>query len=63
MLRTGAEAGAWSIEDARFTAVFIFSGMHGAVDDAYSKELRVNRSRLARRLEQLCFNVVRLPAD
>jgi AcrR family transcriptional regulator len=63
MLRTGAEAGAWSIEDARFTAVFIFSGMHGVVDDAYSKELRVNRSRLARRLEQLCFNVVRLPAD
>jgi AcrR family transcriptional regulator len=62
MLRNGAQAGAWSIEDARFTAVFLFSGMHGVVDDAYSKELQVNRRRLAQRLEHLCFNAVRLPA-
>jgi AcrR family transcriptional regulator len=63
MLRSGAEAGAWSIGDARSTAVFLFSGMHGVVDDAYSKELQVNRRRLAQRLEQLCFNAVRLLAD
>jgi hypothetical protein len=36
--------------------------MHGVVDDAYSRELQVNRRRLAQRLEQLCFNAVRLPA-
>jgi hypothetical protein len=28
-LSTGADAGAWSIGEARFTAVFLFSGMHG----------------------------------
>jgi AcrR family transcriptional regulator len=63
MLRTGAEAGAWSVKDVRATAVFLFSGMHGVVDDAYSKDPQVNRRRLAQRLEQLCFNAVRLPAD
>jgi AcrR family transcriptional regulator len=62
-LRAGAEAGAWSVEDARSTAVFLFSGMHALVDDAYSRERQVNRRRLARRLEALCFNAVRLPAD
>jgi AcrR family transcriptional regulator len=63
MLRNGAEAGAWSIEDPRSAAVFLFSGMHGVVDDAYSKEPQVNRRRLAQRLEQLCFNAVRLSSD
>lgn len=63
MLRGGAGAGAWSIEDARCAAVFLFSGMHGVVDDAYSKESQVNRRLLAQRLEQLCFNAVRLSAD
>jgi AcrR family transcriptional regulator len=63
MLRSGAEAGAWAIDDARSTAVFLFSGMHGVVDDAYSKELQVNRRRLAQRLEHLCFNAVRLLPD
>ncbi|HEY1780960.1 MAG TPA: TetR/AcrR family transcriptional regulator [Roseiarcus sp.] len=62
MLRGGAEAGAWSIEDARSAAVFLFSGMHGAVDDAYSREEWVNRRCLAQRLEELCLNVVRLSA-
>jgi AcrR family transcriptional regulator len=63
MLRSGAEAGAWSVEDARSAAIFLFSGMHGVVDDAYSKEPQVNRRRLAQRLEQLCFNAVRLSSD
>ncbi len=63
MLRSGAEAGAWSVEDARSTAVFLFSGMHGLVDDAYSKESRVNRRRLAERLELLCFNAVRFQPE
>jgi hypothetical protein len=31
------------------------------VDDAHMKEKRVNRSRLAHRLEQLCFRAVGLP--
>jgi AcrR family transcriptional regulator len=63
MLRGGAEAEAWSIEDARSTAVFLFSGMHGVIDDVHSKKPQVNRRRLAQRLEQLCLNAVRLPAN
>ena len=61
LLQGGADAGAWPIEDARFTAVFLFSGFHGVVDSAYIKEKRVNRSRLAQKLERLCFRTVELP--
>jgi AcrR family transcriptional regulator len=61
MLRGGAAARAWSVEDPRSAAVFLFSGIHGVVDDAYSKEPQVNRRRLAQRLERLCFAAVGLP--
>lgn len=42
-------------DDARLTAVYLFTGLHGVVDDAHSKEKRVNRGRLADRMERLCF--------
>jgi len=42
----------------RFAAAFIFSGFHGVVDDAWSKEKKVDRDRLAGRLERLCFRAV-----
>jgi AcrR family transcriptional regulator len=61
LLQFGMEAHAWSIEDARFTAVFLFSGLHAVVDDAYIKEKRINRSRLAQKVEQLLFRAVGLP--
>jgi AcrR family transcriptional regulator len=63
ILRGGADAGAWSLKDARSAAVYVFSGIHGVVDDAYSKEPRVNRRRLGQRLEHLCFGAVRLPRE
>jgi AcrR family transcriptional regulator len=62
LLQAGVEAGAWSLDDPRFTAVFLFSGVHAAVDDAYDKEKRVNRSRLALRLRRLCFRALGLPS-
>ena len=58
LLQAGVDAGAWSIDDPRFTAVFLFSGLHGVVDDAFTKEKRVNRSRLAHRLERRCLSAV-----
>ena len=61
LLRDGIDAGAWSIEDPRFAAVFLFSGFHGAVDHAYTREKQVNRRRLTQRLEHLCLGVVGLP--
>jgi AcrR family transcriptional regulator len=58
LLRGGGKAGVWTVDDARFTAVFLFSGLHAVVDDAYSKEKRVNRSRLWQRAERLFFREV-----
>jgi AcrR family transcriptional regulator len=61
LLQAGMKARAWSVEDPRFTAVFLFSGLHSVVDDAYTKEKRINRSRLAQRVEQLFFRAIGLP--
>lgn len=58
LLQAGVAAEAWSIDDPRFSAVFLFSGLHGVVDDAYTKEKRVNRNRLTDRLRRLCFRAV-----
>jgi AcrR family transcriptional regulator len=60
LLEAGATAKAWSVADARFAAVFLFSGLHAVVDDAYTKERRVDRARLTRRVEALCFRAVGL---
>jgi AcrR family transcriptional regulator len=62
LLREGMAAGAWSVDDPRFIAVFLFSGLHAVVDDAYGKEKRVNRARLLERAEQLFFRAVNLAA-
>jgi len=61
LLQGGVDGGAWVIDDPRSTAVFLFSGLHAVVDDVYSKGKRVNRSRLAQRLEQLCLRAAGLP--
>ena len=61
LLQAGVDARAWSVADPRFTAVFLFSGLHAIVDDAYSKEKRLNRSRLAQKAVQLFFRAVGLP--
>jgi AcrR family transcriptional regulator len=58
LLQAGSAAGAWSVDDPRFTAVFLFSGLHAVVDDAVTKEKRANRHRLVRRAERLCLRAV-----
>jgi AcrR family transcriptional regulator len=63
LLQAGSSARAWSVEDPRFVAVFLFSALHGVVDDAHIKEKHVNRARLVPRLQQLCFRAVGLPHD
>jgi AcrR family transcriptional regulator len=60
LLQAGADAGAWSIDDSRFTAVFLFNGLHGIVDHLCAKNKRLNRSQFAQKLERLCFGVVGL---
>ena len=63
LLEGGRAAEAWSIDDARFTAVFLFSGMHAIVDDAYLKERRIVRSRLIKRMQRICHRAVGLAGD
>ena len=60
LLQAGMEAGAWSIEEPRSTAVFLFSGLHGMVDDLVTKEKQINRGRLASRVESLYSRAVGL---
>jgi AcrR family transcriptional regulator len=60
LLRDGVAAGAWPVAEPRFTALFLFSGLHGIVDDAHVQGRRIDRSLLTRRLEQLCFRAVGL---
>ncbi|MGH7879968.1 MAG: TetR/AcrR family transcriptional regulator, partial [Candidatus Binataceae bacterium] len=60
LLQTGVDAGAWPIDDPRLTAVFLFSGLHGVLDDAMSKKRPTNRSRLWRRVQRLCLRAVGL---
>lgn len=40
LLEAGQSAGAWSLPDVRMTALVLFDGMHGAVDDAIASESR-----------------------
>ena len=63
LLRAGTEAGAWSMDDARAHAVFIFGGMHAVVDDVYVAKRPVSRARTIRRLERICFQAVGLVSD
>jgi AcrR family transcriptional regulator len=60
LLRAGVEARAWSVEDARFTAIFLFSGLHSAVDYAYSEGKRIDRARVTHELQQACLRTVGL---
>jgi len=58
LLRAGAEAGAWAAESPRAAAVFLFSGVHGVVDDAVIRAPPVNRKRLLAEIRALCFGAV-----
>jgi len=62
LLQAGAAAGAFRIDDPRLAAVFLFSGLHGVIDDSQTKGKRLSRVRLAQRLRQLCFRVAGLEA-
>jgi AcrR family transcriptional regulator len=58
LLQSGANARAWKLDDPRFTAVFLFSALHGLVDYTVAREKRPNRPRLLKRVEQLFFRAV-----
>ncbi|MGE3871324.1 MAG: TetR/AcrR family transcriptional regulator [Parvibaculaceae bacterium] len=61
LLEAGVLAGAWTVKDPQFMAVFLYSAMHGVVDDALLKGKRVNRTALIRGLEDACLRAINLP--
>jgi AcrR family transcriptional regulator len=63
LLQAGATAGAWFIDNPRLGAVFMFSGMHGVVDDAYLKQQPIVRDFLVERLQRICFGAVGITGD
>jgi AcrR family transcriptional regulator len=60
LLEAGSRADAWTVDDPRIAALFLFSGLHGVVDAARRPRARVPKRRLARDLERLCFRTVGL---
>jgi AcrR family transcriptional regulator len=63
ILDAGSAAGAWRVEDSRFTAVFLFNGFHGIVNDALVQEKRLSRARLTRKLAAIFFQAAGLPTN
>ncbi len=61
LLEAGHDAGAWSIDDPEFTAVFLFGGIHGVVDDVLLGKKRISRTRLTQRLQKHFLRSVGLP--
>ena len=60
LLEAGTAAGAWSVDDSRFTATFLFHGLHGVVHDALAKNKPVAPSPLVATMQQACFRAVGL---
>jgi len=62
-LDEGKSAGAWDLDDPSFTAVFLFGGLHGVVDDVLLGAKRISRTQLIQRVQQHFFRTVGLSVD
>jgi AcrR family transcriptional regulator len=60
LLEAGTVAGAWSVDDHRFTAAFLFHGLHGVLHEALAREKRVARNSIVAKLQEACFRAVGL---
>jgi len=60
LLQSGTRARAWRIEDPRFTAVYLFSALHGIIDYTVAREKRPNVPHLKKRIKHLFFRAVGL---
>jgi AcrR family transcriptional regulator len=59
LLLAGAHQRAWTLDDPRDTAVFLFNGLHGVVE-AHAHQAEPQAKRLAQQLEALFFRAVGL---
>ncbi|WP_116137543.1 TetR/AcrR family transcriptional regulator [Trinickia diaoshuihuensis] len=58
LLEEGKRSLAWSIDDTRMTAVFLFGGIHSMVDHLSRTKNRMTRASLARTVETLALRSV-----
>jgi hypothetical protein len=58
MLQHGAATGAWSVEDPRLMAVYLFHGLHGVVEEAVAGNRPVKRTQLIGKVQRMCFRLV-----
>lgn len=57
MLTAGARAAAWKLDDPRLTAIVLFQGLHGAVDDAIANDEK-DGDRLSAHLSELFLRML-----
>lgn len=61
LIAQGAQAGAWTADNAHLVAVMVFSAVHGAVDDAGESSSPSGRQRLVHAVQSFCRMGVGLP--
>jgi len=47
LLKSGAQGGAWSVDDPHLTAVFLFNALHGAVNQPGNEDMEMREKLLA----------------
>lgn len=57
LLAGGDAAGAWTVKNPRFTAIFLFNALHGVVNDAKVSS-SPNRTLLVRQMRELFARTV-----
>jgi AcrR family transcriptional regulator len=58
LLEDGAAAGAWPLDNPRLSAIFLYSGLHGVVDDACAKPKGANGKRIADGMVRVALRTV-----
>lgn len=62
LLSSGQQSGAWSIRSPHFVAVYLYSALHGVIDDLIFSSNPITKRKLVNEIEMLSRRVVGLAA-
>lgn len=62
LLNSGQESGAWSIGSPHFVAVYLYSALHGVIDDLIFSSNPITKRKMVKEVEMLSRRVVGLAA-
>lgn len=62
LLSSGQQSGAWSISSPHFVAVYLYSALHGVIDDLIFGSNPITKRKLIKEIEMLSRRVVGLAA-